>query len=72
MTTAAAKCLLQVAHGILFSTHEAFVAAAQPLPAPAAHSLMLLHSYLLVRLLVRMGDHLVRHLLSYSRLRNIR
>lgn len=58
---------MQVAHGILLSTHEALAAAAEPLPGPAAHSLMLLHSYLLVRLLVRMGNHLVRHLLPRRR-----
>lgn len=49
-----------MAHGILLNAHQSLAAAGRALPAAAAHMLMLLHSYLLVRLLVRMGDHLVR------------
>ena len=50
----------QDAHGVMLNLHQALAAAGQALPAEHACALVLLHSYLLVRARVRLGDHTVR------------
>jgi len=48
----------RIAHGILFETHRELTAQRIRVPQELAHNLMLLHSYVLVRPLTKMGDHL--------------
>ena len=48
----------RVAHGILFETHRELTAQRIRVPQELAQNLMLLHSYVLVRPLTKLGDHL--------------
>jgi len=48
----------RIAHGILFETHRELTAQRIRVPQELALNLMLLHSYVLVRPLTKMGDHL--------------
>jgi len=48
----------RVAHQILFDTHKELTAQKIRVPQELAHNLMLLHSYVLVKPLVKVGDHL--------------
>ena len=48
----------RIAHGILFETHRELSAQRIRVPQELATNLMLLHSYVLVRPLTKMGDHL--------------
>ena len=48
----------RIAHGILFETHRELTAQSIRVPQELAINLMLLHSYVLVRPLTKMGDHL--------------
>ena len=48
----------RVAHQILFDTHKELTAQKIRVPQEMAHNLMLLHSYVLVKPLSKMGDHL--------------
>jgi WD repeat-containing protein 19 len=48
----------RVAHQILLDTHRELVLQKIRVPQELAHNLMLLHSYVLVKVLVKLGDHL--------------
>jgi len=48
----------KLAHRVLFETHEALMAHGIKVPQDLAKSLMILHSYILVKVLVKQGDHL--------------
>jgi len=48
----------RVAHQILLDTHRELSLQKIRVPQELAHSLMLLHSYVLVKVLVKLGDHL--------------
>ena len=48
----------RIAHGILFDTHRELTAQRIRVPQELALNLMLLHSYVLVRPLTKLGDHL--------------
>jgi len=48
----------RIAHGILFETHRELTAQRIRVPQELATNLMLLHSYVLVRPLTKMGEHL--------------
>jgi len=61
----------RVAHGILFDTHKELVQQKIRVPQELAHNLMLLHSYLLVRPLSKMGDHLAAARMLIRVARNI-
>lgn len=47
----------KVAHGILYETHSKLVQNGETVPQALGRALMLLHSYLLVKKLVKQGDH---------------
>ena len=61
----------QVAHSMLFETHQDLVQHKIPIPAGLSKNLLLLHSYILVKKLVKANDHvaaarmLIRFLFSW-------
>jgi len=48
----------KLAHRVLFETHEALMGHGIKVPQDLAKTLMILHSYVLVKVLVKQGDHL--------------
>lgn len=48
----------KLAHRVLFETHEALMGHGIKVPQDLAKALMILHSYVLVKVLVKQGDHL--------------
>jgi len=61
----------RVAHQILFDTHKELTAQRIRVPQELSHNLMLLHSYVLVKPLSKMGDHLAAARMLIRVARNI-
>jgi len=61
----------RVAHQILFDTHKELTAQKIRVPQELAHNLMLLHSYMLVKPLSKLGDHMAAARMLVRVARNI-